>query len=47
MDLALLAASVIIVGLGDADFDAMYELDGDVQNRLTDDAGRVAARDIV
>jgi len=37
---------VIIVGLGDADFDDMVELDGD-QQRVTDEDGRVACRDIV
>ena len=46
VDLAQLPASVIIVGLGDADFDDMVELDGD-QQRVTDEEGRVACRDIV
>lgn len=46
VDLSELAASVIIVGLGDADFEAMEELDGDPPNNLTDDSGRVG-RDIV
>lgn len=47
VDLALLPASVIIIGLGDADFDDMVKLDGDGPDRLTDAAGRVACRDIV
>lgn len=46
VDLALLPASVIIVGLGDSDFDNMVELDGD-HDRVTDEDGRVACRDIV
>lgn len=46
VDLASLPASVIIVGLGDADFEDMVELDGD-QERVTDEEGRVACRDIV
>ena len=46
VDLALFPASIIIIGLGDADFENMEELDGD-DVRLTDDDGRVASRDIV
>jgi hypothetical protein len=38
--------SIIIVGVGDANFDAMEELDGD-HIRVTTRAGRVASRDIV
>ena len=38
--------SVIIVGVGAEDFSAMEYLDGDGQ-RLRDDRGRPAARDIV
>ena len=41
-----LPLSIIIVGVGDAEFDAMEELDGD-EVRLTDSAGRAAQRDIV
>jgi len=41
-----LPLSIIIVGVGNADFDAMDELDGDTV-RLTDQDGRMAARDIV
>ena len=39
-------ASVIIIGVGDADFDAMEELDGD-GGLLRDDYGNVCKRDIV
>ena len=38
--------SIIIVGVGNADFDAMDELDGDTV-RLTAPDGRMAVRDIV
>ena len=41
-----LPLSIIIVGVGSADFEAMEELDGDTV-RLTSPDGRVAARDIV
>jgi hypothetical protein len=41
-----LPLSIIIVGVGNADFDAMEELDGDTV-RLTAPDGRVASRDIV
>lgn len=47
VDLSQLPCSVIVIGLGDDDFDNMEILDGDGPNRLTDDDGRVAARDIV
>ena len=46
VDAALLPISIIIVGVGGADFDAMEELDGDTV-RVTDKRGRVATRDIV
>lgn len=46
VDAALLPISIIIVGVGGADFDAMEELDGDTV-RVTDQRGRVATRDIV
>ena len=39
-------ASVIIVGVGDADFEAMEELDGD-GGVLRDNMGRAVMRDIV
>ena len=41
-----LPISIIIVGVGNANFEAMEELDGDVV-RLTGPDGRVASRDIV
>ena len=41
-----LPLSIIIVGVGNADFEAMEELDGDTV-RLTAPDGRVASRDIV
>jgi len=46
VDAALLPLSIIIVGVGGADFDAMEELDGDTV-RVTDNRGREASRDIV
>ena len=46
VDAAVLPMSIIIVGVGGADFDAMEELDGDTV-RVTDQRGRVASRDIV
>jgi len=46
VDAAILPISIIIVGVGGADFDAMEELDGDTI-RVTDQRGRVATRDIV
>ena len=44
--LSQLPASVIIIGVGNADFDAMEELDGD-GGLLRDDYGNVCKRDIV
>lgn len=41
-----LPLSIIIIGVGNADFDAMDELDGDTV-RLTAPNGKMAARDIV
>jgi hypothetical protein len=38
--------SVIIIGLGDEDFEDMEELDGDTV-KLVDESGRPCARDIV
>ena len=46
VDAAVLPMSIIIVGVGGADFDAMEELDGDTV-RVTDPRGREASRDIV
>jgi len=46
VDASTLPLSIIIVGVGNADFDAMDELDGDTV-RLTAPDGRMAARDIV
>ena len=46
VDAAFLPISIIIVGVGGADFTAMDELDGDTI-RLTDQLGRKACRDIV
>lgn len=40
------ACSIIIIGVGDADFDAMEELDGD-GGLLRDNNGRACQRDIV
>jgi len=37
---------VIIIGLGDEDFEDMEELDGD-KVKLVDESGRQCARDIV
>ena len=45
IDAALLPISIIIVGVGGADFDAMEELDGD--DVRVNYNGRYAARDIV
>ena len=39
--------SIVIVGVGKANFDAMERLDGDDGNRLRNSQGRLAARDIV
>ena len=46
VDAAFLPISIIVVGVGGADFTAMDELDGDTI-RLTDQLGRKASRDIV
>jgi len=46
VDAAKLPMSIIIIGVGGADFDAMEELDGDTV-RVTSSDGRVASRDIV
>ena len=46
VDASTLAMSIIIVGVGEGDFDEMEELDGDT-DRVTDSTGRVASRDIV
>ena len=46
VDASNLPMSIIIVGVGGADFDAMDELDGDTV-RVTDCRGREASRDIV
>lgn len=43
---ATMPTSVIIVGVGDADFGMMEELDGDDQ-RLKNSSGQVCKRDIV
>lgn len=47
VDCASLACSIIIIGVGSADFSAMSELDGDGPGGLTDPKGRKAPRDIV
>merc|ERR1719273_168644 len=46
VDASTLPLSIIIVGVGNADFDAMDELDGDTV-RLTAPDGKMAVRDIV
>ena len=46
VDLSNYACSIIIVGIGNADFETMEELDSDKQ-RLKDKKGRVCKRDIV
>jgi hypothetical protein len=46
VDAAILPMSIIIVGVGGKDFEAMEELDGDTV-RVTDQRGREASRDIV
>jgi hypothetical protein len=46
VEASVLPLSIIIVGVGNADFEAMEELDGDTV-RLTSPVGKVAARDIV
>ena len=45
-ELSELPCSIIIVGVGDADFSAMEELDGD-GGRLRNSRGQECARDIV
>ena len=45
-ELARMPCSIIIVGVGNADFSSMEELDGD-GGRLRDSRGQAAARDIV
>lgn len=48
VELSAMPCSVIIIGLGEeAEFDNMYQLDGDSPNRLHDDQGRPVLRDIV
>jgi hypothetical protein len=47
VDLCQFACSVIIIGVGNANFTAMRELDGDGPGGLKDQKGRQAARDIV
>ncbi len=46
VELSELPASVIIVAVGEEDFEAMYELDGD-KNKLVDSNGKGAVRDCV
>jgi hypothetical protein len=46
VDLSTLPCSIIIIGVGNADFSSMDELDGDGA-LLRDDAERPCARDIV
>lgn len=46
VDLSKLPCSVIIIGVGAADFSSMNELDGD-DGPLKDDQGRQCMRDIV
>lgn len=46
VDLSSKPCSVIIIGVGQADFSSMEELDGDGA-LLKDEAGRTCARDIV
>ena len=46
VELSSLPCSIIIIGVGSADFSSMDELDGDGQ-RLKDDQGRSCVRDIV
>ena len=47
VELSALPCSIIIVGLGEAEFDNMRELDGDGSNKLCDESGKVCSRDIV
>lgn len=46
VDMSYLPVSIIIIGIGDADFKSMEVLDAD-QDTLKDYTGRTAARDIV
>lgn len=46
VQLSALPCSIIIVGLGDSDFSAMEELDGD-DGVLRDDSGSRVLRDVV
>ena len=46
VDLSSLACSIIIIGVGNADFSSMDELDGD-GGPLKDNQGRPCQRDIV
>ena len=46
VELSEYPVSIIIVGIGDADFEAMEELDGD-EDELRNDYGKPCARDIV
>ena len=46
VDLSGMACSVIIIGVGSADFSSMEELDGD-EGPLRDNRGRSISRDIV
>ncbi len=46
VDLSALPCSVLILGVGDADFENMHVLDGNAI-QLQDDTGRVVKRDIV
>ena len=46
MEASTLPLSIIIIGIGQADFDSMEELDSD-NVQLTAPSGRKAARDIV
>ena len=46
VDLSIMPCSVIIVGVGNADFSAMEELDGD-GGLLRDNRGRHVERDLV
>lgn len=47
VDLCQFACSIIIIGVGKANFAAMRELDGDGPGGLKDQKGRQASRDIV
>ena len=46
VDLSSMPCSVIIIGVGNADFSSMEELDGD-GGKLKDNRGRTISRDIV